>query len=145
MYPVFRTLALLCLFISPLVASGGHSSKQQQTNVGPNGGQLFHSLNSEIGKFEIFINQERKTQITFINEEGKKKSAPQVRCIGLYGNRKQPNSLIFKNIDGILVSEQTLPKNYNFPAIFSFFIANQPKPESFRIHLNTSVKVFGVS
>lgn len=91
---------------------------------GPNGGRLITSVEPH---FEILVTDERKVQLTFLEEDNKTTIAPAGQVVSMIaGDRSSPTALAFTKSGNVLVSDKTLPEGDDFPAVVQI----QLKPDA---------------
>lgn len=99
----------------------------------PNGGKLLTSVEPHA---ELFVTEERKIQITFLDEDGKIIPVEEQSVSVICGDRQSPTRLSFAKNNGVLISENTLPDGDNIPAIIQIKSSSDAKKVTERINLN---------
>lgn len=98
----------------------------------PNGGRLITGMEPHA---EFLVTPDRKIRITFINDDGKVVAPGDQKITVTVGDRSKPTKLTFaKDGDG-LISDGTLPKGENMPAIMAVK-SDGAKPFYERFQLN---------
>lgn len=113
-----------------------HEDHNHEVRVaGPNGGRIIHTVKP---RFEFFVRDDRKIQITFLNDENSP-MAPAAQAISaVAGDRSNPTHLTFAQHDGILLSISGLPEGNNVPIILTIKNTSETKAvrERFMVNLN---------
>ncbi|BDS05744.1 hypothetical protein NT6N_07840 [Oceaniferula spumae] len=114
----------------------GHEGHDHAKKVaGPNGGRIFSGPDF---RAEFFVTDDKKVQITFLNEDNKA-IAPAAQTVSVIcGDRSNPTTLNpTKNADGsALVSSATLPDGNNFPTIVTVQTTPDAAPARAKFTLN---------
>lgn len=115
---------------------GDHAGHSHAKKVaGPNGGRI---LTGPDFRAEFYVTDDRKVQITFLDEENKA-IAPAAQTVSVIcGDRSNPTTLSpTKKGDGVeLVSSATLPDGNNFPTIVTVQTTPDAKPARAKFTLN---------
>lgn len=135
----------LCGFIAPSPLSAeekGHDHKEHAGHdhgdhkiKGPNNGRMLMKVEPHA---EFFVTKDRKVQITFVNDDGKKIPASEQKVTIICGSRANPTVLKMEKKDGVLVSSNTLPEGNDFPTIIT--IKTKPDAKSVREKFNLNMK-----
>ncbi|GHC51246.1 hypothetical protein [Roseibacillus persicicus] len=99
----------------------------------PNGGRILTEIEPHA---ELLVTENRKLQITFLDDEGKKVAVDQQSASAHTGQRSAPVRMTFEVKDGILISDKALPKGMNIPAILQVKITPEAKSLTIRLNLN---------
>ncbi|MEM6910275.1 MAG: hypothetical protein AAF555_01720 [Verrucomicrobiota bacterium] len=92
----------------------GHDHSHDEI-VGPNGGKILHGVDPHV---EFFLTEERKVQLTFVNEEGGVVSVPEgLQVSVITGDRKAPTTLRFAQEGSSLISTGTVPEGDDLPVV----------------------------
>lgn len=111
----------------------GHDHEHEIT--GPNQGRMILTVEPHA---EFFVTKDRKVQITFVDDHGKKIPAKEQTVSIICGNRSNPTMLKMEIRDGSLISDKTLPDGKSFPTVVSFKMtpAGKTVREKFNLDLN---------
>lgn len=111
----------------------GHSHEEKK--AGPNGGRIILSVEPH---FEFFVRDDRKIQITFLDDDNKLLAPVSQEITAVTGDRSSPTSLTFSTQDKVLLSDQALPEGNKLPIIVTIKTTpdSTPKRERFTIDLN---------
>lgn len=109
--------------------------QHQERQAGPNGGRIIHAVKPH---FEIWVREDHKLQITFLNDENQA-IAPQAQEItAITGMRSNPTRMVFEPKDNVLLSREPLPEGKNLPIILNIKTTLDSKILRERFMLNTS-------
>jgi len=115
---------------------GDHSGHAHAKKVaGPNGGRI---ISGPDFRAEFFITEDKKVQITFLNEENKA-IAPAAQTVSVIcGDRSNPTTLNPTKVadSNALVSKATIPDGNNFPTIITVQTTADAKPARAKFTLN---------
>jgi hypothetical protein len=130
---VLRALALLALGLS-LTTAQAHDAKKKV--AGPNGGRVIATVEP---RAEFFITAERKVQITFLDQAGKAVAPAEQVVTVTAGERSAPVTLTFSRSGNTLISNATLPKGDDVPAVVQIKATPNAKAviEKFNVDLAT--------
>jgi hypothetical protein len=118
---------------SPSFADEG--GKNYRSEPGPNGGRIVEGDNF---KLEFFVTDDRKVQISFLNDHGEVVS-PKDQIVSLVGgNRADPTRLQFEANGNVLLSKSALPDLKNMPAIPNVKASSGAEPARERFNINMS-------
>lgn len=116
----------------PHHADHGHGTAEKEP--GPNGGRI---IEGEDFKLEFFVKDDRKVQISFLNDHGEVVS-PQDQHISLIGgDRSNPTHLQFEKSGKVLISKDALPKHKNMPTILN--VKTSPDANNVRERFNINM------
>ena len=101
--------------------------------AGPNGGRILTEIEPHA---ELLVTEDRKIQITFLNEEGKKAEPAEQKVTLIGGKRSAPTRMKFTVQDGVLISDKELPEGLNIPVILQVKATPDAKTETIRFNLN---------
>ncbi|MGJ8640677.1 MAG: hypothetical protein ACSHYA_14905 [Opitutaceae bacterium] len=106
-----------------------------EAKAGPNGGRIITSVEPHL---EFYLTEERRVQITFLNDDGAviAPEEPVVSLIG--GDRQNPTRLRFTPKGSVLISDKALPESNNLPIILSIKPDAKSKTVRERFNLNLS-------
>jgi len=82
--------------------------------AGPNGGRVLMSVEPHA---EFLVTDDRKVQITFVNDDLKPVPSAEQNVSVIAGDRSSPTSLSFAKSGDVLVSDKVLPGGNDFPVI----------------------------
>lgn len=103
--------------------------------AGPNGGRIITSVEPHL---EFYLTEERKIQITFLNDHGEV-IAPKEQVVSLIGgDRQNPIRLRFASKGSVLLSDKALSEGNNLPIILSIKPDAKSKTVRERFNLNLS-------
>jgi hypothetical protein len=137
------SLFLTAIYLPHLSVSAdeGHSHKEDNnTNQfvkepGPNGGRI---VEGDDFKLEFFVKDDRKVQISFLNDHGEVVS-PKDQTVSLVGgDRSDPTRLQFERKGNVLLSKSALPDLNNIPAILNVKSSQGADPVRERFNINMS-------
>ena len=129
-------LRLIAFFVLTSAFTFNAAIAHGKNEAGPNGGRLITAISPHA---EFFVTADRKVQITFIGEDGKA-VAPAGQSVAVTaGERSAPTKLTFKEVGGVLLSDQTLPKGNNFPAVVQIKLTPDAKAVVARFNVNLSI------
>lgn len=102
----------------------GHGHEHESDKkVGPNSGKVITSVTPN---FELFVQDDRKVRITFLDEEGKAIAPAEQKINGIGGSRSDPTRMQFEQQGDVLVSDLAVPEGSTVPLI----IRIQPSPDA---------------
>ena len=81
---------------------------------GPNGGKVLTSIEPHA---EFFVTDDRKVQITFVDDDVKPIALAEQTVSVIAGDRSSPTSLAFAKSGNVLLSDKALPDGNDFPVI----------------------------
>lgn len=84
----------------------GHDHDEHDVK-GPNNGRIIMEVEPHA---EFFVTKDRKVQITFVDDDGKKVAVGKQKVSIICGDRSNPTKLKMEEKDGMLVSSNILPK-----------------------------------
>ena len=87
---------------------------------------------------EFFVTKDRKVQITFVDDDGKKIPATNQKVSIICGERANPTTLKMEKKDGVLVSTKALPKGNDFPTVVTIKMKPDAKSVRAKFNLNMS-------
>lgn len=97
-------------------AEGEHDHDHEHANIedGPNGGRLLTSVEPHL---EFFVTDDRKVQITAVDDDEKAipLAGQSVTVIG--GDRSNPTRMKFANNGDVLLSDIAFPEGNDFPVV----------------------------
>lgn len=112
---------------------GKHSQAGEAPAAGPNGGKLFKSTEPH---FELFMQDDRKVRVTFVDDDGKPADHAGASVSGIGGERSKPTRLSFEAVDGTYVSTEPLPEGNIVPLIVRVKPDASSKTVTERININ---------
>ena len=128
-------LAGLLIFLIPTLHADREDNDQETIVAGPNGGRIIHAVEPY---FEFFVRDDRKIQITFLNDQNRP-IAPAVQIISaIAGDRMEPTHLTFARHDDSLLSTSALPAGSNVPIILTIKNTAEAKAVRERFMVNFS-------
>lgn len=104
-----------------------HGHDHEAKIAGPNGGRIIHAVEPH---FEFFVREDRKIQITFLNDENQPVAPAAQEVSAIAGDRRSPTRLTFAVQEGLLLSDTALPEGNNIPIILT--VKNTPESNSVR-------------
>lgn len=110
-----------------------HDHAHDHDIVGPNGGRVLHEVDPHL---EFFVTDDRKVQITAVDDEGKAIPLEKqtVRVTG--GSRTNPTRMTFEKKGDSLISNVAFPKGNNFPVVVQIKPAPDAKTVLEKFNLN---------
>jgi len=136
--------AALCGFLTPaplLAQEKEHDHKEhadhdheEHSVKGPNNGKMIMEVEPHA---EFFVTKDKKVQITFVDDDGKKVAATDQKVTIICGERSKPTKLKMEKKDGMLVSSNTLPEGNDFPTVVT--IKMKPDAKSVRAKFNLNL------
>ena len=81
---------------------------------GPNGGKVLTNVEPHA---EFFVTDDRKVQITFVDDDVKPIALAEQTVSVIAGDRTSPTSLTFAKSGNVLMSDKALPDGNDFPVI----------------------------
>ncbi|MDA1068324.1 MAG: hypothetical protein O3C43_17690 [Verrucomicrobia bacterium] len=133
--PSFLITTALALSLGVFSSFADESGKDHRSEPGPNGGRL---VVGEDFKLEFFVTDERKVQISFLNDQGEV-VAPKDQAVSLVGgDRSDPTRLQFETKGKVLLSKSALPDLKNMPAILNVKASPGAEPVRERFNINMS-------
>jgi len=137
--------AALCGFMAPASIQAeekGHDHKEHAGEFheehkikAPNKGRMIMSVDPHA---EFFITKDRKIQITFVDDDGKKVAVGEQKVSIICGSRANPTVMKMEKKDGVLISSNTLPEGNDFPTIVTIKV--KPDAKSVREKFNLNMK-----
>ena len=135
----------LCGFITPasLIAQekehnheehAGHDHAEHKVK-GPNNGRMIMKVEPHA---EFFVTKDRKVQITFVDDDGKKVAIGKQKVTVICGDRANPTTMKMELKDGMLVSSNVLPKGNDYPTVVSIKVTPDAKTVREKFNLNMS-------
>ncbi|MBT8036697.1 MAG: hypothetical protein KJO21_04045 [Verrucomicrobiae bacterium] len=112
----------------------GHDHKEHAVK-GPNNGRMIMKVEPHA---EFFVTKDRKVQITFVDDDGKKVPVGNQKVTIICGDRSNPTTLKMVKKDGMLVSSNTLPKGNDYPTVVSIKSTPDAKTVREKFNLNMS-------
>lgn len=103
----------------------GHSHDKKE--AGPNGGRIIHTVEPH---FEVFVRDDRRIQITFLDDKNKPIAPAKQEITAVTGDRSKPTNLTFSVQEKVLLSDQSLPEGNKMPFIIT--IKNTPESRAIR-------------
>jgi hypothetical protein len=129
-------LRLIAFFVLTSAFTFNAAIAHGKNVAGPNGGRLITAVSPHA---EFLVTAERRVQITFIGEDGKAVAPAGQSVVVTAGERSAPTKLTFKEVGGILLSDQTLPEGNNFPAVVQIKTTPDAKAVAARFNVNLSI------
>lgn len=111
----------------------GHDHKHNEMKAGPNGGRIIHAGEHP---FELFVREDRKLQITFLNNENEAIAPKAQKITAVTGERSNPTHITFEAENGILLSDKPVPEGDNLPIILNIKSTPDAPMERKRFMLN---------
>ena len=102
---------------------GGHGHSHEKIKAGPNGGRVIKTVHPHL---EFFVLEDRKVQITAVDDEHKAVALGELTIKLIGGDRTNPLKLKFVKQVSVLVSETAFPEGNNFPVVLQI----KEKPDS---------------
>jgi len=135
--------AALCGFMTPapLLAQEKehdhkeHADHEEHAVKGPNNGRMIMEIEPHA---EFFVTKDRKVQITFVDDDGKKVPVADQKVSIICGERSKPTTLKMEKKDGMLVSSNTLPAGNDYPTVVSIKATPDAKTVRAKFNLNMS-------
>ncbi|MEM7146113.1 MAG: hypothetical protein AAF591_13325 [Verrucomicrobiota bacterium] len=112
-----------------------HDHEHSPHEAGPNGGRLFYSVEPHA---EFLVTEDRKVQITFVDENDKLVPVAEQTVSVIAGDRSNPTKLAFAKSGDVLISDGPLPDGNNFPAVVQIKPAPNAKTVIERLNVNLS-------
>lgn len=110
-----------------------HAEHAHKAMEAPNGGRILTEVEPHA---ELFLTEERKLQISILDEDGKVVKATDAEVTAVAGKRSSPTMMKFINEDGVLVSDKALPEGMNVPTIITFKASPDAKKQTVRLAMN---------
>lgn len=111
-----------------------HAGHSHEVKVaGPNGGRIIDS--AEL-RFEFFVREDRKVQITILDEKNKPLAPKTQEFSAVTGDRSSQTQLTFSVQEGVLLSNQALPEGNYLPIILTFKNTPESKAKRERFTIN---------
>ena len=109
----------------------GHD--HDHVEAGPNGGRVLHAVEPHL---EFFVTEDRKVQITALDEDGKAIPIGEqnVRVTG--GDRSNPTRMSFEKEGDVLVSDIAFPEGNDFPVVVQIKSSADAKSAMAKFNLN---------
>jgi hypothetical protein len=110
-----------------------HGHDHDHIEAGPNGGRVLHAVEPHL---EFFVTEDRKVQISALNDEGKviPIEAQSVKITA--GDRSAPTILTFAKSGDTLVSDVALPEGNDFPLVIQLKATADAKAVIEKFNLN---------
>ncbi|WP_309398477.1 hypothetical protein [Cerasicoccus maritimus] len=112
---------------------GDHGHSHEQAKAGPNGGKVVEATEPH---FELFIQDDRKVRVTFLNDELKPMAHDGATVSAIGGDRSKPARLSFEQVAGAYVSTEPMPDGANVPLILRVKPDQKSKTATARININ---------
>lgn len=112
----------------------GHDHKEHAVK-GPNNGRMIMKVEPHA---EFFVTKDRKVQITFVNDDGKKVPVGKQKVTIICGDRSNPTKLKMEKKNGVLISTNTLPAGNDYPTVVSIKVTPDAKTMREKFNLNMS-------
>ena len=103
--------------------------------AGPNGGRVLTAVEPHA---EFFVTDDRKVQITFVDDDIKAVALGEQSVSVIAGDRSSPTQLTFAKSGETLISDKTLPEGNDFPVVVQ--IKTSPGAETVREQFNVNLK-----
>ena len=113
----------------------GSENKGEEAKAGPNGGRVISTVHPHI---EFFVLEDRKVQITAVNDEHEAVELGELTVKLIGGSRKNPLKLKFVKQGDVLVSETAFPEGNNFPVVLQIKETPDSKTVIAKFTLNLS-------
>ena len=131
-----NTILLAILLPLSLNAQDDHDHAEKGPEItGPNQGRILHEAEPHA---EFFVTKDRKIQITFITDEGKKIPLTTQKVTIILGDRANPTTMKLEEKDGALLSTNAVPEGDDFPTIVTIKTSPDTKPVRERFTLDFS-------
>ena len=111
----------------------GEDHEHANTVAGPNGGRVLTSIEPHA---EFFVTDERKVQISFVNDDIKTIPAAEQSVTVIAGDRTSPTRLKFAKTGDVLLSDVVLPEGNDFPVIVQIKTTPSAKAVVEKFNLN---------
>lgn len=112
-----------------------HGHDHEPKVAGPNGGRIIQVLEPH---FEFFVREDRKIQITFLNDENQPVAPVAQEISAITGDRSSPTRLTFAVQEGRVLSDTALPEGNNIPIILTIKATPESEPVRERFMINLS-------
>jgi hypothetical protein len=122
-------LTSLCLGLNAVSAHEG-----EEKMAGPNGGRVLHGTDP---RAEFFVTEDRKVQITFLNNHGQAVAPAGQTVVVTAGDRSAPTRLTFASLGNVLLSDGALPAGNRVPTVVQITPTNG-KTATARFYVNLS-------
>lgn len=130
-------LALLAFlsFSAAALADGDHDHDHDHDKVkaGPNGGRVIQKVEPHA---EFLVKDDKKIQITFLNDDLKPVPAEAQEVTVTMGDRSAPTKLSFTKEGDVLVSDKAIPDGENLPTIVQIKVTPDAKAVTEKFNLN---------
>lgn len=100
-----------------------HHDHSGHAHAGPNGGRILHSVEPHL---EFLVLEDRKIQLTFLDDHGKAVPASGQVVTAIGGDRSNPTRMNFSVENGTLISDLPLPEGENLPIVLQI----KPAPDA---------------
>jgi len=121
LHPILAIAAALLTSITLQAAEEGHGHSHEKKIPGPNGGRIMTAIEPHA---EFLVTEDRKVQITFLNDALKPVASAEQIVNVTTGERSAPVKMTFTQSGESLISEQFVPEGNNFPVVVQ--IKNTP-------------------
>lgn len=111
----------------------GHD--HDEAEAGPNGGRILTKVEPHA---EFFVTDDRKVQITFVDDDHKTVPVTEQIVNLITGDRSDQTKISFAKSGDVLLSEQALPEGMDFPVVVQIKTTPSAKSviENFNLDLN---------
>ncbi|OYW71896.1 MAG: hypothetical protein B7Z37_26475 [Verrucomicrobia bacterium 12-59-8] len=127
------TIAALFSLTTLVPAADPAPHTHEKIKAGPTGGRLITEVEPHV---EFFVNQDKKVEIRFINDDHKiVPPASQVITV-ILGDRSAPTRLAFTQDGDKLISDKPIPTGNDYPTVVQIRAKEGAKPLNQKFNLN---------
>lgn len=110
-----------------------HGHDHDSIEAGPNGGRILHDLEPHV---EFLVTDDRKVQISAVNDDGKVIPVTTQTASLMGGSRSNPTKMKFTKEGDVLVSDIAFPAGNDFPVVVQLKGAPDDKAATVKFNLN---------
>ena len=110
-----------------------HGHDHDSIEAGPNGGRILHDVEPHV---EFFVTDDRKVQISAVDDDGKAVPVTTQTVSLMGGSRANPTKMKFTKEGDILVSDIAFPEGNDFPVVVQLKGAPEDKAAIVKFNLN---------
>jgi hypothetical protein len=110
-----------------------HDHAHDEIVAGPNGGRVLTEVEPHA---EFLVTDDRKVQITFVDDDLKPVPAAEQSVRVVAGDRSNPTKLEFTKSGDVLVSDKVLPEGNDFPVVVQITTSPDAKRVPVKFNLN---------
>jgi hypothetical protein len=110
-----------------------HEHGHDSIEAGPNGGRILHDVEPHV---EFLVKEDRKVQISAVNDDGKVIPVTTQTASLMGGSRSNPTKMKFTKEGNVLVSDVAFPAGNDFPVVIQLKGSPDDKAATVKFNLN---------